>query len=94
MSYMLVNHVVSGDRLHRGSMPNLLPPPRSDSLWPRHLRKRLSADLPRTHALNSSPIRWPSLVTMCKWKQSLTERLLKRHRGSLSCFQESDSAVT
>ncbi len=32
--------------------------------------------------LNLSLVKWPSLVTVCKWKQTLTEKLKKRHCGT------------
>lgn len=76
---------------HGGSVPNLLSPPHSKGLGT--LQKRLSMDVLRGWApdlgslstglnLNLSPVKWPSLVTVCKWKQTLTEKLKKRHCGS------------
>lgn len=70
--------------LHGGSVPNLLSPPRSESS-----RTRVSMDFLRDWAsdlgslntglnLSLSSTKWPSLVTVCKWKQSLTEKLKKR----------------
>ncbi|KAL6472957.1 hypothetical protein MHYP_G00191450 [Metynnis hypsauchen] len=82
MSYSLVTNGSYKDRFHRGSAPNLLPPPRCESLGLRPLRKRLSIDVLRNKAPELGPIKWPSLVTICKWKQNLTERLLKRRHGS------------
>lgn len=75
-----------------GSVPNLLSPPRS-SEGLGTLKKRLSMDVLRGWApdlgslsmglnLNLSPVKWPSLVTVCKWKQSLTEKLKKRQCGA------------
>lgn len=77
--------------LHGGSVPNLLSPPRSEGLGT--LKKRLSMEVLRGWApdlgslgmglnLNLSPVKWPSLVTVCKWKQTLTEKLKKRHSGA------------
>ena len=85
MSYMVVNNVPLGDT-HRCSVPILLPPP-MDGLRPRLLQKRLSIDMLRT--CRTPDLKWPSLVTICKWKQTLTERLLKRHRSSVSYLQVS-----
>lgn len=76
--------------LHGGSVPNLLSPPHSEALGT--LKKRLSMEVLRGWApdlgslsmglnLNLSPVKWPSLVTVCKWKQTLTEKLKKRHNG-------------
>lgn len=73
--------------LHGGSVPNLLSPPRSESS--RTLKTRVSMDFLRDWAsdlgslntglnLSLSSAKWPSLVTVCKWKQSLTEKLKKR----------------
>ncbi len=87
MSYMLVNNGLFREKFHRGSAPNLLAPPRVESLRPLH--KRLSMEAMKSKAPDLGPIKWPSLVTICKWKQSLTERLLKRHRRS--CSQVSSS---
>ncbi|KAI4887798.1 hypothetical protein NFI96_005194, partial [Prochilodus magdalenae] len=82
MSYTLVNNGSYRDKFHRGSAPNLLPPPRCESLGLRPMRKRLSMEVLRNRAPELGPIKWPSLVTVCKWKQNLTERLLKRRHGS------------
>ncbi len=87
MSYMLVNNGLFREKFHRGSAPNLLAPPQVESLRPLH--KRLSMEAMKSKAPDLGPIKWPSLVTICKWKQSLTERLLKRHRRS--CSQVSSS---
>lgn len=74
---------------HRGgSVPNLLSPNHSESLVT--LKKRLSMELLRGWApdfgslsgelnLNLSQVKWPSLVTVCKWKQTLTDKLKKKH---------------
>lgn len=70
------------EKFHRGSAPNLLAPPREDG--PRPLRKRLSMEVLRGRTAELDPMKWPSLVTICKWKQALTERLLKRQRSSFS----------
>lgn len=80
-----------GCTLHGGSVPNLLPPPRPEA--PGALKKRLSMDVLRGWApdlgslsmglnMNLSPVKWPSLVTVCKWKQTLSEKLTKRHCGT------------
>ncbi|XP_016416886.1 disks large homolog 2-like isoform X6 [Sinocyclocheilus rhinocerous] len=89
MSYMLVNNGLFQEKFHRGSAPNLLAPPRVESLRPLH--KRLSMEALKSKAPDLGPIKWPSLVTICKWKQSLTERLLKRHRRS--CSQASPAPI-
>lgn len=73
--------------LHGGSVPNLLSVPRSESSGT--LKTRVSIDFLRDWAsdlgnlstglnLNLSSAKWPSLVTVCKWKQALTEKLKKR----------------
>ncbi|KAG1970545.1 disks large [Pimephales promelas] len=89
MSYMLVNNGLFREKFHRGSAPNLLAPPRVESFRP--LRKRLSMEGLKSKAPDLGPIKWPSLVTICKWKQSLAERLLKRHRRS--CSQASPAPI-
>ncbi|KAI4814072.1 hypothetical protein KUCAC02_003280 [Chaenocephalus aceratus] len=77
--------------VHGGSVPNLLSPPRSEGLAT--LKKRLSMEVLRGWApdlgslsmglnLNLSTVKWPSLVTVCKWKQSLAEKLKKKHCGT------------
>lgn len=87
----MMNNSSLGYTLHGGSVPNLLSPPRPEGLVT--LKKRLSMDILRGWApdlgslsmglnLNLSPVKWPSLVTVCKWKQSLTEKLKKRHVGT------------
>lgn len=84
----MMNSSSLGYTLHGGSVPNLLPPPCSEGLGT--LKKRLSMDILRGWApdlgslsmgrnLNLSPVKWPSLVTVCKWKQTLTMKLKKRH---------------
>lgn len=73
---------------HGGSVPNLLSPNHSESLVT--LKKRLSMELLRGWTpdlgslsgglnLNLSKVKWPSLVTVCKWKQTLTDKLKKKH---------------
>lgn len=80
-----------GYTLQGGSVPNLLSPPRSEGLGT--LKKRLSMEVLRGWApdlgslnmglnINLSPGKWPSLVTVCRWKQTLTEKLKKRHCGT------------
>ncbi|CAB1448984.1 unnamed protein product [Pleuronectes platessa] len=87
----MMNNSSLGYTLHGGSVPNLLPPPRSEGLGT--LKKRLSMDTLRGWApdlgslsmglnLNLNPVKWPSLVTVCKWKQTLTGKLKKRHYGT------------
>lgn len=79
------------DSLHGGSVPNLQSPPRSESSGT--LKTRVSVDFLRDWAsdlgslsaglnLSLSSAKWPSLVTVCKWKQSLTEKLKKRPSSS------------
>lgn len=91
------NHSSLGYTLHGGSVPNLLPRPCSEGLGT--LKKRLSMEVLRGWApdlgslsmglnLNLSPVKWPSLVTVCKWKQTLSEKLKKKHFGT-----EEDSQV-
>lgn len=81
----MINKSSLGYTLNGGSVPNLLSPPRSDGQGT--LKKRLSMDVMRGWApdrgnLSLSPGKWPSLVTVCKWKQTLTEKLKKRHFGT------------
>uniref|UniRef100_A0AAV2J9T0 Uncharacterized protein n=1 Tax=Knipowitschia caucasica TaxID=637954 RepID=A0AAV2J9T0_KNICA len=63
--------------LHGGSVPNLLAPPRSE----RHgsLKKRLSMELLKSLApdLSSlkSQVKWPSVGSVYKWKQTLTDKM-------------------
>lgn len=87
----MVNNTSLGYTIHGGSVPNLLSPPRSEGLGT--LKKRLSMDILRGWApdlgslsmglnLNLSPVKWPSLVSVCKWKQTLTGRLKKRQCGT------------
>ncbi|KAE8288110.1 Disks large-like protein 2 Postsynaptic density protein 93 [Larimichthys crocea] len=84
----VINNSSLGYTLHGGSVPNLLSPPRSAGLGT--LKKRLSMEVLRSWApdlgslsmglnLNLSPVKWPSLVTVCKWRQTLTGKLKKRH---------------
>uniref|UniRef100_A0A8C7J183 Discs, large homolog 2 (Drosophila) n=1 Tax=Oncorhynchus kisutch TaxID=8019 RepID=A0A8C7J183_ONCKI len=81
MSYVRVNNMSLRDNTHGGSVPNLLHPP-MDGLLPPLLHKRLSIDMLRSCRTQLLNIKGPSLVTIRKWKQTLTERLLKRQRGS------------
>lgn len=84
--------------LHGGSVPNLLSPPGSESRG--HLKTRVSIDFLRDWAsdlgslsaglnLNLSPAKWSSLVTVCKWKQTLAEKLKKR-----PCSSSDESQVS
>lgn len=93
----LTNNSSLGYTLHGGSVPNLLSPPRCEGLGT--LKKRLSMEVLRGWApdlgslsmglnLNLSPVKWPSLVTVCRWKQTLTEKLKKRQ-----CDTEDKSQV-
>lgn len=77
--------------VHGGSVPNLLSPPCSESRG--NLKTRVSIDFLRDWAsdlgslsaglnLNLSPAKWSSLVTVCKWKQTLAEKLKKRPGSS------------
>lgn len=79
------------DSLHGGSVPNLQSPPRSECSGT--LRTRVSVDFLRDWAsdlgslsagpnLSLSSTKWPSLVSVCKWKQTLTEKLKKRPSSS------------
>lgn len=92
----MINTSSLGYTLHGGSVPNLLSPPRSEGLGT--LKKRLSMDILRSWApdlgslsmglnLNLAPVKWPSLVTVCKWKQTLMEKLKKRHCGNIDKSQ-------
>ncbi|TRY98744.1 hypothetical protein DNTS_007687 [Danionella cerebrum] len=80
MSYMLANNGLLREKFHRGSAPNLLAPPQVESLRPLH--KRLSMEALKSKAPDLGLLKWPSLITICRWKQNLTERILKRHRRS------------
>lgn len=91
----MTNNSSLGYTLYGGSVPNLLSPPRCESLGT--LKKRLSMEVLRGWApdlgsmglnLNLSPVKWPSLITVCKWKQTLMEKLKKRH-----CDGEDESQV-
>lgn len=91
----MVNSTSLSDTIHGGSVPNLLSPPRSEGLGT--LKKRPSMDVLRGWAsdlgslsmgLNLSPVKWPSLVSVCKWKQTLTKKVKKRQSGT-----EDDSQV-
>lgn len=73
-----------------GSVPNLLSP----GLGSCFLKKHLSMDTLRGWApdlsslsmglsFSLSTLKLPSAVTVCKWKQGLTERLLKRFCGNV-----------
>lgn len=92
----MINNSSLGYTLHGGSVPNLLSPPRSEGLGT--LKKRLSMDILRSWApdlgslsmglnLNLAPVKWPSLVTVCKWKQTVAEKLKKRHCGNVDKSQ-------
>lgn len=88
----MINNSSPGYILHGGSVPNLLSPP-SYEFHVTTLKKRLSMEVLRGLApdlgslsmglnLNLRPVKWPSLITVCKWKQTLTEKLKKRHCGT------------
>ncbi|CAF98582.1 unnamed protein product [Tetraodon nigroviridis] len=90
------------DSLHGGSVPNLQSPPRSESSGT--LKTRVSVDFLRDWAsdlgslsaglnLSLSSAKWPSLVTVCKWKQSLTEKLKKRPSSSTDESQASPAPI-
>ncbi|XP_034745405.1 disks large homolog 2 isoform X35 [Etheostoma cragini] len=88
--------------VHGGSVPNLLSPVLSEGLGT--LKKRLSMEVLRGWAsdlgslsmgrnLNLSPVKWPSLVTVCKWKNTLTEKLKKRYCGIEDVSQASPAPI-
>lgn len=79
--------MISTSSLSYGSVPNLLSTPCSESRS--NLKMRASVDFLREWAsdlgslsaglnLNLSSAKWPSLFTVCKWKQTLTEKLKKK----------------
>lgn len=82
MNHLLGSNSSCREKIHRGSTPTLLPQAQGElqGLWLQ--QKRLSVDVLR----NKSPDLWhtksASLLAICKWKQTLTEKLLKRHHGS------------
>ncbi|XP_047462459.1 disks large homolog 2 isoform X30 [Mugil cephalus] len=91
-----------GYSLHGGSVPNLLYLPQCEGQ--ETLKKRLSMEVLKNWAgdlgslsmglnLNLSPVRWPSLVTVGKWKQTLTEKLTKRHAGTGDESQASPAPI-
>lgn len=89
--YSLTNKSSLSYKFHGGSAPNLLQPPRSEGLG--KLKKRLSMETLRSWAsdlgslnvglnLNLTSVKWPSLVTVCKWKQTLRGKRRKRSRST------------
>lgn len=79
--------MISTSYLSYGSVPNLLSTPCSESHS--NLKMRASVDFLREWAsdlgslsaglnLNLSSAKWPSLFTVCRWKQTLTEKLKKK----------------
>ncbi|KAJ8385279.1 hypothetical protein AAFF_G00190680 [Aldrovandia affinis] len=90
MGAAVLNKVTAlSKRWHRASMPNLCRPPRPGCPRALSFHTGLSARELRGRLTDSAgePVVWPSLDTVCKWKQSVTERILKGHRGRLNCFQ-------
>lgn len=89
MNHLLENNGSCRVKIHRGSMPTLLPLAQREvqGMWLQH--KRLSVDVLRNKTPDQWPIKSASLATIYKWKQTLSERLLKRHQGS--CTQVSVS---
>jgi len=70
---------------HRGSVPSVKAASH-EALRPRY-QKRCSLDGQKGKTQASSQLKWPSLLTIFKWRQSLEERLLKKHKTRLNCFQ-------
>lgn len=70
---------------HRGSVPSVKAAAH-EALHP-HYQKRCSLDGQKGKTQASSQLKWPSLLTIFKWRQSLEERLLKKHKTRLNCFQ-------
>lgn len=70
---------------HRGSVPSVKAASQ-EVLHPRY-QKRCSLDGHKGKSQQPSQLKWPSLLTIFKWRQSLEERLLKRHKTKLNCFQ-------
>lgn len=83
MNYLAVN--TSALTNHRGSVPSVKAAPH-EVLCP-HYQKRCSLDGQKGKTQESSQLKWPSLLTIFKWRQSLEERLLKKHKTKLNCFQ-------
>lgn len=82
MNHMPGDNSSCREKIHRGSTPTLLPLAQSEAqgLWLQ--RKRLSVDALRIKTPGVWPIKSASLAAICKWKQTLMERLLKRQQGS------------
>ncbi|KAJ8399022.1 hypothetical protein AAFF_G00416890 [Aldrovandia affinis] len=77
-----VNDVRPREGSHRRSAPSLPPPlSRNDGTRPQHLQKRLSMELGK----GCPPGPGPSAIS--RWRQSLTQQILKRRHGSLGRFQ-------
>ncbi|GAA6099811.1 disks large homolog 2 isoform X25 [Tachysurus ichikawai] len=76
------------EKTDRGSKPILLPLAQSDTqgMWLQN--KCRSVDFLRNKTPDLWPIKSASLAAICKWKQTLTERLLKRHQGSYNQVSE------
>lgn len=83
MNYLVVNNSALVN--HRGSVPSVKAASH-EILYP-HYQKRCSLDGQKGKTQESSQLKWPSLLTIFKWRQSLEERLLKKHRTKLNCFQ-------
>ena len=87
----VMNKSFMGCSLHGGSAPSLLSPSCPEGFGT--LKKRFSMDILHGFApdlsslstglnLRLSPMRWPSVATVCKWKQTLMGKLKKRHFGT------------
>lgn len=83
MNYLMVNNSTLIN--HRGSVPSVKAA--SHEVLRPHYQKRCSLDGQKGKSQESSQLKWPSLLTIFKWRQSLEERLLKKHKTKLNCFQ-------
>lgn len=83
MNFLAVNNSTLIN--HRGSVPSVKAATQ-EVLCP-HYQKRCSLDGQKGKTQASSQLKWPSLLTIFKWRQSLEERLLKKHKTRLNCFQ-------
>lgn len=83
MNYLVVNNSTLIN--HRGSVPSVKAT--SHEVLHPHYQKRCSLDGQKGKTQESSQLKWPSLLTIFKWRQSLEERLLKKHKTRLNCFQ-------
>lgn len=83
MNYLAVNN--SALMNHRGSVPSVKAA--SHEVLCPHYQKRCSLDGHKGKTQQSNQLKWPSLLTIFKWRQTLEERLLKKHKTRLNCFQ-------